>query len=124
MIVITSSNISEDRIHDIVRHIEKHGVKAHVSKGEDRTVIGIIGKTDPQLAEHLRQMSGVEQVVKISKSYKLASRDFHPENTVIKIGDVEIGGKQLVIMGGPCAVETPAQINEIARLVKQAGGQV
>jgi 3-deoxy-7-phosphoheptulonate synthase len=69
-------------------------------------------------------MTGVEQVVKISKSYKLASRDFHPANTVIKIKDVEIGGDELVVMGGPCAVETPEQIDEIARLVKAAGGQV
>jgi 3-deoxy-7-phosphoheptulonate synthase len=124
MIVITSNHISEERIGEIVRHIEKFGVTAHVSKGEDRTVIGIIGKADPVLAEQLRQMSGVEQVVKISKSYKLASRDFHPADTIIKIKDVEIGGDQLVIMGGPCAVESPEQINEIARLVKAAGAQV
>ncbi|QGQ95261.1 3-deoxy-7-phosphoheptulonate synthase [Paenibacillus psychroresistens] len=124
MIVITSNKITEERIQEIIHTIEKQGVQAHVSKGEDRTVIGIIGKAEPQLAEHLRQMSGVEQVIKISKSYKLASRDFHPANTIIKIGDVEIGGDQLVIMGGPCAVETPAQINEIARLVKLAGGQI
>jgi 3-deoxy-7-phosphoheptulonate synthase len=124
MIVITSNKVSEDRIKELVQIIEKAGVQAHVSKGEDRTVIGIIGKADPNLAEHLRQMSGVEQVVKISKSYKLASRDFHPANTVINIKGVEIGGDQLVVMGGPCAVETPEQIDEIARLVKAAGGQV
>jgi len=124
MIVITSNNVSDERIQELVHIIEKNGVQAHVSKGEDRTVIGIIGKADPKLAEQLRQMSGVEQVVKISKSYKLASRDFHPSNTVIKIKDVEIGGDQLVIMGGPCAVESPEQIDEIARLVKAAGGQV
>jgi 3-deoxy-7-phosphoheptulonate synthase len=124
MIVITSNKVSEDRIKELVQIIEKTGVQAHVSKGEDRTVIGIIGKADPVLAEHLRQMTGVEQVVKISKSYKLASRDFHPANTVINIKGVEIGGDQLVVMGGPCAVETPEQIDEIARLVKAAGGQV
>ncbi|GAA4836845.1 3-deoxy-7-phosphoheptulonate synthase [Paenibacillus vulneris] len=124
MIVIISNKVSEERIQEIVQHIEKHDVQAHVSKGVDRTVIGIIGKADPMLAEQLRQLSGVEQVVKISKSYKLASRDFHPENTVIKIKDVEIGGDQLVIMGGPCAVESPEQIDEIARLVKAAGAQV
>ncbi|SDN25880.1 3-deoxy-D-arabinoheptulosonate-7-phosphate synthase [Paenibacillus sp. yr247] len=124
MIAITSNRTSDERIQEIVQVIEKHGVQAHVSKGEDRTVIGIIGKADPKLAEQLRQMSGVEQVVKISKSYKLASRDFHPADTVIKIKGVEIGGEQLVVMGGPCAVETPEQIDEIARLVKAAGGQV
>ncbi|TDG00500.1 3-deoxy-7-phosphoheptulonate synthase [Paenibacillus piri] len=124
MIVIISNKVSEDRINEIVAIIEKHQVQAHVSKGVDRTVIGIIGQADPKLGEQLRQLSGVEQVVKISKSYKLASRDFHPDNTVIKIKDVEIGGEQLVIMGGPCAVESPEQIDEIARLVKAAGAQV
>lgn len=124
MIAITSNKISEDRLAEIVRHIEKFGVQAHVSRGENRTVIGIIGKAEPMLAEQLRQMSGVEEVIKISKSYKLASRDFHPDNTVIRIKGVEIGGDELTIMGGPCAVESPRQIDEIARLVKQAGGQV
>lgn len=124
MIAVTSNGISEERLAEIVQIIEKTGVTAHVSKGEDRTVIGIIGKADPKLAEQLRQLKGVEQVVKISKSYKMASRDFHPANTVINIKGVEIGGSELVVMGGPCAVESPEQIDEIARLVKAAGGQV
>ncbi|MGU3472356.1 3-deoxy-7-phosphoheptulonate synthase [Paenibacillus sp. D51F] len=124
MIVITQSSINEERIQEIVSHIERSGVQAHVSRGIDRTVIGIIGKAEPALAEHLRQMKGVEDVIKISKSYKLASRDFHPDDTIIDIKGVKIGGSDLVIMGGPCAVETPEQIDEIARLVKAAGGQV
>ncbi|MFC5402811.1 3-deoxy-7-phosphoheptulonate synthase [Cohnella soli] len=124
MIVITSPNIAEERIAEIVRQIENSGVQAHVSRGVDRTVIGIIGKAEPSLAEHIRSMKGVENVIKISKSYKLASRDFHPDNTVIEVKGVKIGGEDLVVMGGPCAVETPEQIDEIARLVKAAGGQV
>ncbi|CAG7613453.1 Phospho-2-dehydro-3-deoxyheptonate aldolase [Paenibacillus solanacearum] len=124
MIVILSNKVTQERIAEIVHHIEKHEVTAHVSQGVDRTVIGIIGNASPTLAEQLRQLSGVEQVVKISKSYKLASRDFHPDNTVIKIKGVEIGGDELVVMGGPCAVETPEQIDEIARLVKASGAQV
>jgi len=124
MIAVTSNQITDERIAEIVHVIEKYGVQAHVSRGTDRTVIGIIGKADPKLAEQLRQMSGIENVIKISKSYKLASRDFHPDNTVIKIKDVEIGGGELVVMGGPCAVESPQQIDEIARLVKAAGGQI
>ncbi|GAA3402361.1 3-deoxy-7-phosphoheptulonate synthase [Paenibacillus hodogayensis] len=124
MIAVTNSSISDERIAEIVHHIEKTGVQAHVSRGTDRTVIGIIGKADPKLSEQLRQMSGIENVIKISKSYKLASRDFHPDNTVIDIKGVRIGGDELVIMGGPCAVESPEQIDEIARLVKAAGGQV
>ncbi|WP_328802175.1 3-deoxy-7-phosphoheptulonate synthase [Paenibacillus sp. LX16] len=124
MIVIAGVQTPEEHIQAIVEVIEKEGLQAHVSRGSDRTIIGLIGSVEPKLAEHLRQMKGVENVVKISKSYKLASRDFHPENTVISIKGVNIGGGELVIMGGPCAVESAAQIDEIAGLVKTAGAQV
>lgn len=124
MIAILSNQAPEEQLQEVIRVIEKEGLTVHVSRGADRTVVGLVGKAEPRLAEHLRQMKGVEDVVKISKSYKLASRDFHPENTVIQIGDVKIGGGELVVMGGPCAVESPEQIDEIARLVKAAGGQV
>ncbi|MDP4095528.1 3-deoxy-7-phosphoheptulonate synthase [Paenibacillus sp. P96] len=124
MIVIAGKNTPQEQIQDIVAVIEKEGLQAHVSHGADRTVVGLIGSVAPKLAEHLRQMKGVENVVKISKSYKLASRDFHPDNTVISIKGVNIGGGELVVMGGPCAVESAEQIDEIAGLVKAAGGQV
>src|SRR5690606_37088060 len=125
MIVITKNNVPEERLQEIVQFIERRdGMKAHISKGTDRTVIGIIGQADPQLGEQLKSMRGVENVIKISKSYKLASRDFHPNDTVIEINGVKIGGSHVVVMGGPCAVESPEQIDEIARLVKAAGGQV
>lgn len=124
MIAVTSHNISDERIEEIVEHIEQEGARAHVSKGTDRTVIGIIGKADPKLQEQIAQMKGIEEVIKISKSYKLASRDFHPDDTVVDIKGVKIGGEHFVVMGGPCAVESPEQIDEIAGLVKAAGGQV
>ncbi|NBI30289.1 3-deoxy-7-phosphoheptulonate synthase [Chengkuizengella marina] len=124
MIVITSNAISEDRLSEIVGHIETQGVKTHISKGTDRTVIGIVGKADPILAEQIRQMKDVEDVIKITKSYKLASRDFQPNDTIIDIKGVKIGGDNLVIMGGPCAVESAEQMDEIAAIVKAAGGQV
>ncbi|MFS1511661.1 3-deoxy-7-phosphoheptulonate synthase [Chengkuizengella sp. SCS-71B] len=124
MIVITSNTISEGRLTEIVGHIETYGVKTHISKGTDRTVIGIVGKADPILAEKMRQMKDVEDVIKITKSYKLASRDFQPNDTIIDIKGVKIGGENLVIMGGPCAVESAQQMDEIAAIVKEAGGQV
>ncbi|MEK5057745.1 3-deoxy-7-phosphoheptulonate synthase [Paenibacillus shunpengii] len=124
MIVITGNTTPEEQLQDIIAVIEKEGLQVHLSRGKDRTVIGLIGSVEPKLAEHLRQMKGVENVVKISKSYKLASRDFHPEDTVISIKGVNIGGGELVVMGGPCAVESAEQIDEIAGLVKAAGGQV
>lgn len=124
MIVVASNGIQEERIQEIIKFIEKFELQTHVVRGEDRIIIGVVGKADPKLAEQLRQMKGVADVIKISKSYKLASREFQAEDTVITIKDVQIGGNQLVVMGGPCAVETPEQIDEIARLVKAAGGQV
>ncbi|AIQ12119.1 3-deoxy-7-phosphoheptulonate synthase [Paenibacillus durus] len=124
MIVITSNQTPEEQINDIIAVIEKEGLQVHLSKGSDRTVIGLVGSVNPKLAEHLRQMKGVENVVKISKSYKLASRDFHPDDTVIEVKGVKIGGEHLAIMGGPCAVESPEQIDEIAKLVKAAGAQI
>jgi len=124
MIVITSNQTPEERVQEIISVIEREGLQVHLSRGADHTVIGLVGSVPPKLAEHLRQMKGVENVVKISKSYKLASRDFHPEDTIIDIRGVKIGGENLVIMGGPCAVESPEQIDEIARLVKAAGAQV
>ena len=124
MIVITSNQTPQEQVNDIIAVIEKEGLQVHLSRGADHTVIGLVGGIPPKLADHLRQMKGVENVVKISKSYKLASRDFHPEDTIIDIRGVKIGGENLVIMGGPCAVESPEQIDEIARLVKASGGQV
>lgn len=125
MIVITKNSLPDERINEIVQFIErKEGTQAHVTKGTDRTIIGIVGKVDSQLGEQLRAMKGVEDVIRISKSYKLASRDFHPDDTIIEIKGVKIGGEHVAIMGGPCAVESPEQIDEIARLVKAAGGQV
>jgi 3-deoxy-7-phosphoheptulonate synthase len=124
MIAILSPHTPDERIQEIVQFIEKHELQAHVSKGMERTVIGIIGKFDPTFGEQVRQLKGVENVVRISKTYKLASRDFHPSDTIIDIKGVKIGGEDLVVMGGPCAVETPEQINLIADIVKKAGGQV
>ncbi|MEW4368840.1 3-deoxy-7-phosphoheptulonate synthase [Paenibacillus kandeliae] len=124
MIIHVSKQTSQEQLNQIVELIQQEGVQANVSHAADRIVVGMIGSVKPALVERLQQMSGVQSVNKVSKSYKLASREFHPENTVIRIGDVTIGGGELVVMGGPCAVESPQQIDEIARLVKAAGGQV
>lgn len=119
MIVITSNQTPEEQVKDIIAVIEKEGLQVHLSRGADHTVIGLVGGVTPKLAEHLRQMKGVENVVKISKSYKLASRDFHPEDTIIDIKGVKIGGENLVIMGGPCAVESQSRLMRSLGLLKR-----
>ncbi|WP_322903315.1 3-deoxy-7-phosphoheptulonate synthase [Paenibacillus campi] len=124
MIAKVSKQASQEQLNAIVDLILEAGVQAHLAHAADHIVIGMIGNVTPALQQRLEQQSVVQAVNKVSKSYKLASREFHPENTVIEIGNVRIGGGELVVMGGPCAVESAEQIDEIARLVKAAGGQV
>ena len=100
MIVITKVDLPDERLEEIITFIERReGVQAHVSRGTDRIVIGLVGKVDVQLGEQLRAMKGVESVIKISKTYKLASRDFHPDDTIIEIKGVKIGGGILQLWG-------------------------
>jgi 3-deoxy-7-phosphoheptulonate synthase len=90
----------------------------------ERTVIGVVGRTYPELRDTLELLAGVDEVVPISKPYKLSSREFQPQDSTIKVGDVTIGGDELVVMAGPCAVETEEQVLETARAVKAAGANI
>ena len=92
--------------------------------GVDRSVIGIVGTIFPDLKGMLETLPGVDEVVRISKPYKLASRDFRPTDTLIKVGDVTIGGGNVVVMAGPCAVETEEQTISAAKAVKAAGAHL
>lgn len=126
MIVIMNKDSGEKEIAAIVKRLEEAGLQGHLSTGVERTVIGVVG-TSPGLAdlrESLGLMPGVEEVVPISKPYKLSSREFRTEDTVVKVGGVSIGGGDLVVMAGPCAVETEEQAMSTARAVKAAGATV
>ena len=126
MIVVMSKDSGEKEIAAVVKRLEAAGLKGHLSKGEERTVIGVVGIASvlPDLRETLVLMPGVEDVVPISKPYKLASREFQPHDTVIKVGNVSIGGNEIVVMAGPCAVETEDQVISTARAVKAAGASI
>jgi 3-deoxy-7-phosphoheptulonate synthase len=129
MIVILKPEASDSLINDIVQQIEALGMQAHLSRGQFRTVIGVVGeevKVDP---EHLKSIAGVEQVLPIMKPYKLASREFHKEDTIIDIacpmgGSVKIGGTHVLAIAGPCACEDEAMVHQLAREVKAAGAAV
>jgi 3-deoxy-7-phosphoheptulonate synthase len=116
-------------VKDIVSQIEGLGLQAHLSRGQFRTVIGVVGeevKVDP---EHLKAITGVEQVLPIMKPYKLASREFHKEDTVIDIpcpngGSVKVGGNYCMAIAGPCAAEDEAMVHQLAREVKAAGATI
>lgn len=126
MIVVMKTDAGEKEVAGVVARIEERGLKGHLSQGVERTVIGVVGIDPilPDLKEMLELMPGVEEVVPITKPYKLSSREFHPQNTTIKVGDVTIGGRELVVMAGPCAVETEKQVMETARAVKAAGADI
>jgi len=127
MIVVMRVGATENEIARVVERIEKAGLKAHLSQGIERTivgVIGVVGETFPELQDMLEMLPGVEEVIRVSKPYKLASREFHPLDTTISIGSVTIGSKEIVVMAGPCAVESEEQVIETARAVKAAGATI
>jgi 3-deoxy-7-phosphoheptulonate synthase len=116
----------EADITDVMRRLDQCGLKGHLSRGVERTVIGVVGVTAavPELHERIELIPGVEEVVPISKPFKLSSREFEPEDTVIRVGNVDIGGDALVVMAGPCAAETREQVMSTARAVKSAGANI
>ena len=125
MIIVLKPGVVDADIEDVCRRIEALGLRAHVSRGEQRTIIGAIGddrfKTRLQALESLEC---VENMVPILQPFKLASREVRDEPTVIRVGDVTIGGKSLVVMAGPCSVESRPQLLEAAEKVKAAGAHI
>jgi 3-deoxy-7-phosphoheptulonate synthase len=115
---------SDKDIDSVVKRIESAGLKTHVSQGVERTIIGVVGQIYPELQDMLEMLHGVDEVIRVSKPYKLSSREFHPLDTTIDIGDVTIGGKEIVVMAGPCAVENEQQLFETANAVKAAGANI
>src|SRR5687767_2610701 len=124
MVVVMEERASEEQIQRVVAQLVQMGFDVHRSTGSLRTVIGAVGggeKHDPRLLEVL---DGVQEVMRITEPYKLASRTFRPENTVVTIGDVRIGGDEVVVMAGPCSAETEEQVEASAAAVKNAGAKV
>lgn len=121
MIIIMENGASGGQIQSVVDKVERLGFSSHLSTGEERTIIGVIGDERPLSESFFQMMDGVERVVRVLKPYKLASRDFQPEDTVVPINGERIGGEKVVIMAGPCAVENREQILEAAQAVKAAG---
>jgi 3-deoxy-7-phosphoheptulonate synthase len=115
---------SDKEIAGVVARIEGAGLKAHLSQGVERTIIGVVGQIYPELRDRFEMLPGVDEVILVSKPYKLSSREFHPLDTLVKVGGVTIGGKEIVVMAGPCAVETEQQLLETAKAVKAAGATI
>ena len=123
-IIVLRQDATEEELRHIVKKLEGRGLKAHISKGTERTIIGVIGDTSRVTEEEedaIRAASGVESVLRILKPYKLASREFKKEHTEINVGGVVIGGKKIPVMAGPCAVENKTILTDIAERVKLSG---
>ena len=122
MIIVLKPEATQQQIDHIIDRVQKLGLTPHVSKGSERTIIGVIGPEDILRVTPLEVYPGVEQVMPVLAPYKLVSREFKKENSLIKLGKgVEIGGEKLTVIAGPCAVENLDSLYEIAKAVKKAG---
>ncbi len=125
MIIVLRPDASKKQLDHLVAKIKKLGLKPWISKGVERTIVGVIGEEDVIRTSPLEVFPGVEKVLSILKPYKLASRDFRKEDSVIDIGGgVKVGGNRLVVMAGPCSVENRKLLIDIAKKVKKAGATV
>lgn len=125
MVIVMRKNATEAQIEHVIQWIESIGYRAHPSPGVEQTIIGVVGddrgKEQLKSAEHL---PGVEKTVAILRPYKLASREFKSGDTIIPIGDLEIGGPDFIVMAGPCSIESEEQLMESAYIVKKGGGHI
>jgi 3-deoxy-7-phosphoheptulonate synthase len=124
MIIVLRANSTDREIDHVIERIKELGLKAHLSRGEHRTIIGVIGDESKLQAEPLQAIPGVEQVLAILKPFKLASREFNKRDTVVMVGKVKIGGGSLAMIAGPCAVEGAEVLDDIAGKIKAAGANI
>jgi 3-deoxy-7-phosphoheptulonate synthase len=122
MIVVMKAGASTKEISNVISRVKNLGYEAHLSDGEERTIIGVVGNGNiREYREQLELMDGVERTMPVSHPYKLASRDFHASNTKVPLNGSKVGAKKIVVIAGPCSVESREQIIETAHAVKEAG---
>ncbi len=124
VVVVMHTDATPDEIGAVLVRLHELGCGTEVSTGKERTIIGVLGTAIPDLAAMIETLPGVDSCVRISKPFKLASRDFRPLDTVIDVGGVRIGGGQVVTMAGPCSVESEDQLLSTAHAVKKAGADI
>lgn len=124
MIVVMSPNATKENLDNVVKKLESMNLRTHLSTGDERTIVGVIGDKKIIANLEMEMMAGVEKTVRITEKYKLVSRDFHPQDTIIDVDGVKIGGKEIIVMAGPCAVESLEQLREAASAVKKAGAKI
>lgn len=123
MIVVLQKGAVENELNEVVTQLEILGFITHIVRGTERTIVGAVGDKSRLIEFSLEAMPGVEKVIPILAPYKLASREFKPQDTIVKVGNQLIGGEEIQIMAGPCAVESKEQLLEVAEIVKAAGAK-
>ena len=124
MIIVIKPNTTKEQIEFITEKLTSYGYKLNVSTGVERTIIGAIGDENAVRDKPIKSFPGVEEVIPILKPYKLVSRDFKKDDTVIEVKGVKIGGKELAVMAGPCSIENYEMIREVARRVSARGSRI
>lgn len=123
MIIVMNKNATKENVDEVISYLKEHNLGVHLSKGDNRTIIGVIGDKAEIQKSNIDYLSGVSECLNIGHSYKLASREICPEGRIVTVNGFDIGGKELAIMAGPCAVESEEQIMETAIRVKESGAQ-
>ena len=124
MIIVFKPKATDEDLKRVVTKVEKFGLSAHVSQGEETTIVGLVGdvtKVDPKQIE---VDEAVEKVMHVSEPYKLANRAFHPDDSIVDVAGVKVGGDHLALIAGPCSVESKEQVIEIAKAAKAAGANM
>lgn len=124
MIVVMKPEAKEASIKAVVQVIEAHGLSAHLSQGSEVTIVGVVGDKSRLSDCSLEMFDGVEKIVAVTESYKLANKKFNPKSSVISVGNTTIGGKKLAMIAGPCAIESREQIMTTAHAIKKAGAHI
>jgi len=124
MIIVLKKDVTEKQVKHIIEKIKKLGLKPMISRGKERTIVGVIGEEDVLRAQPLEVFPGIEKVMPVLSPYKLVSREFKPEKTVVSAGGVKIGSKKVVIMAGPCSVENYDMLFKIGKAVKKSGAHM
>ena len=124
MIVILKNGVPQEKREQLIDWLEGQGLRIHISEGEFQTVLGLVGDTTRVDMELLASMSMVDSVKRVTEPFKCCNRKFHPQDTVVQVGDVKIGGGNFVMIAGPCSVESEEQIVGIAKAVKASGAQI
>ena len=124
MIVVMSGGATSAQVDSVVAELVSLGFDVHRSTGTERVVLGVVGDTKSVDPATIELLEGVSEVMRITEPYKLASRPFKPEGTVVAVGEVRVGGDEVVVMAGPCSVESEAQVRSVAASVKRAGAKI